>query len=69
MYYGKGGMGSIPIAMREHCQSFNNDDNEKSSFRIMQEHLWVSPSNGGEYIGRKTFEACWKHCFGVLKQF
>ncbi len=47
MFYGKGGMASIPIAMREHCLSFSND--EWSSFRIMQD-VWVSPSNGVKYI-------------------
>jgi hypothetical protein len=51
MYYGKGGMGSIPIAMRNYCLSFNTDDDNRRSFRIMQD-VWVSPSNGVKYIGR-----------------
>lgn len=50
MYYGKGGMGSIPIAMRNYCLSFNADDDNRRSFRIMQD-VWVSPSNGVKYIG------------------
>lgn len=56
MYYGRGGMGSIPMAMREHCLSFNhNYDGDDAgdgwrSFRIMQD-VWVSPSNGVKYIG------------------
>jgi len=52
MYYGKGGMGNIPIAMREHCLSFNQfgDNYTGQSFRILQD-VWVSPSNGVKYIG------------------
>ncbi|KAL7487103.1 hypothetical protein ACHAW6_012713 [Cyclotella cf. meneghiniana] len=51
MYYGKGGMSSIPIAMRDHCLSFNNSHQHSlTSFHIMQD-VWVSPSNGVKYIG------------------
>jgi len=52
MYYGKGGMGSIPIAMREYCLSFNGSGNDYTgqSFHILQD-VWVSPSNGVKYIG------------------
>lgn len=52
MYYGKGGMGSIPLAMREYCLSFNGLGEEYTgqTFRICQD-VWVSPSNGVNYIG------------------
>ena len=52
MYYGKGGMGSIPIAMRQFCLSFNGygENYTGQSFRILQD-VWVSPSNGVKYIG------------------
>jgi hypothetical protein len=52
MYYGKGGMGSIPIAMRQFCLSFNGygEYYTGQSFRISQD-VWVSPSNGVKYIG------------------
>lgn len=52
MYYGKGGMGSIPIAMRQFCSSFNGygENYTGQSFRILQD-VWVSPSNGVKYIG------------------
>lgn len=50
MYYGKGGMASIPLAMRDYCLSCNNDENNIHSFQIMQD-VWVSPSNGVKYIG------------------
>lgn len=54
MYYGKGGMGNIPIAMRERCLSFNGfgDNYTGQSFRILQD-VWVSPSNGVKYIQNK----------------
>lgn len=52
MYYGKGGMGSIPLSMRQYCLSFNGcgDNYTGQSFRILQD-VWVSPSNGVRYIG------------------
>lgn len=50
MYYGKGGMSSIPLAMRDYCTSCNRDENNPHSFQIMQD-VWVSPSNGVKYIG------------------
>ncbi len=52
MYYGKGGMGNIPLAMRDYCSSFNGfgDNYTGQSFRIAQD-VWVSPSNGVKYIG------------------
>lgn len=52
MYYGKGGMGSIPLAMRQYCLSFNGyaENYTGQSFRILQD-VWVSPSNGVRYIG------------------
>jgi hypothetical protein len=52
MYYGKGGMGSIPIAMRQFCMSFNGygENYTGQSFRIDQD-VWVSPSNGVKYTG------------------
>ena len=54
MYYGKGGMGNIPIAMRDHCESFTafGEEYTGQSFRILQD-VWVSPSNGVKYIGSK----------------
>ncbi|KAL9187195.1 hypothetical protein ACHAXT_010915 [Thalassiosira profunda] len=55
MYYGKGGMGSIPIALREHCLSFDNSDNGEDTGRSFDIHqdVWVSPSNGVKYIGNR----------------
>ena len=52
MYYGKGGMGNIPLSMRDYCLSFNGygDNYTGQSFRIAQD-VWVSPSNGVRYIG------------------
>lgn len=47
MYYGKGGMTSIPLAMRDYCLSRSDSDH---SFTIHQD-VWVSPSNGVRYIG------------------
>ena len=54
MYYGKGGMGNIPITMRDYCQSFNGygDEYTGQSFRLNQD-VWVSPSNGVKYIGKE----------------
>jgi len=54
MYYGKGGMGNIPITMRDYCQSFNGygDEYTGPSFRLNQD-VWVSPSNGVKYIGKE----------------
>jgi len=50
-YYGVGGMGSIPLAMRDRCLSFDAaGENDDRSFRIRQD-VWVSPSNGVQYIG------------------
>ncbi|KAL7540168.1 hypothetical protein ACHAWF_006613 [Thalassiosira exigua] len=43
MWYGKGGMGNVPLAIRDECASFDN-------FRIRQD-VWVSPSHGVKYIG------------------
>lgn len=51
MYYGKGGMSSIPLAMRSNCLSYNNPDS--ASFQIQQD-VWVSPSNGVKYTGNKN---------------
>jgi hypothetical protein len=52
LYYGKGGMGSIPLSMRQYCLSFNGygENYTGQSFRILQD-VWVSPSNGVRYIG------------------
>jgi len=54
MYYGKGGMGNIPITMRDYCSSFNGygDEYTGQSFRLNQD-VWVSPSNGVKYIGKE----------------
>jgi len=54
MYYGKGGMGNIPITMRDYCLSFNGygDEYTGQSFRLNQD-VWVSPSNGVKYIGKE----------------
>jgi hypothetical protein len=55
MYYGKGGMGNIPLVMRDYCLTFNGfgESYTGQSFRIAQD-LWVSPSNGVKYIGKKN---------------
>lgn len=55
MYYGKGGMGNIPLSMRDYCLSFNGYDGNYTgqSFRIAQD-VWVSPSNGVRYIGSRS---------------
>jgi hypothetical protein len=50
MYYGKGGMASIPLAMRDYCLSQSNNSSSGHSFQIHQD-VWVSPSNGVKYIG------------------
>ncbi len=52
MYYGEGGMGNIPLTMRDYCLSFNGygENYTGQSFRIAQD-VWVSPSNGVKYIG------------------
>ncbi|KAL3783985.1 hypothetical protein HJC23_013365 [Cyclotella cryptica] len=50
MCYGKGGMSSIPLAMRDHCLAYNDLQHSRVSFQIMQD-VWVSPSNGVKYIG------------------
>ncbi|KAL7460551.1 hypothetical protein ACHAXS_000998 [Conticribra weissflogii] len=49
MWYGVGGMASIPLALRDRCRSFRG---ECESFAIRQD-VWVSPSNGVRYIGRR----------------
>jgi len=55
MYYGKGGMGNIPLVMRDYCSSFNGfgENYTGQSFRIAQD-VWVSPSNGVKYIGNRN---------------
>ena len=55
MWYGKGGMGNIPLVMRDYCLSFNGfgDNYTGQSFRIAQD-VWVSPSNGVKYIGNRN---------------
>ena len=55
MYYGKGGMGNIPLAMLDYCLSFNGfgENYTGQSFRIAQD-VWVSPSNGVKYIGNRN---------------
>ncbi|KAL3781425.1 hypothetical protein ACHAWO_000087 [Cyclotella atomus] len=58
MYYGKGGMASIPLAMRDYCQSRGNNSQDNvningHSFQIHQD-VWVSPSNGVKYIGNNN---------------
>ena len=57
MYYGTGGMGTIPVAMRDYCVSFNGlgENYTGQSFRIAQD-VWVSPSNGVKYIGNDEEE-------------
>lgn len=59
LYYGKGGMGSIPLSMRQYCLSFNcyGENYTGQSFRILQD-VWVSPSNGVRYIGPTSEDNC-----------
>ena len=53
MYYGNGGMSSVPLAIRDSCISRSDDTSNPHAFRIMQD-VWVSPSNGVKYIGNNN---------------